>query len=660
MNIFKFKITILLIVFCTAYYNTAFATDFKMSHNQVLSQHLTDGDTLTVGVDGTLGVNNANAVKIINSNVIHNNGTISATGSGTRGVHAIHLNTSSRNNVINNNGTISATGFNTRANGMVFAASSNNVINNNGTISAASVGAGDANGTYLSLSRNNVINNHGIISAASADAGNAYGINLFRAPYNVINNNGIISATSNLCDVNGVYLGLSSNNVINNNGIISATSTASGNARGIVSESDANTITNSGVIKVSGGPGSAAVDFTYGHSNPNTANNTIHYNTSGYMVGKVIYGNGGGNILNVVDGGQDRNHLLTYEGTAHFTTTANNLIFVKNGNQIATVSRTGFASANQMTKQTTGAISNMIFTRLNKQIYQTRNEHANYYWTEALGSYQQRPRVDTVVRTNSAVGGVIVGVDNRYNDSVFVGAYVGGIKGRITIGNSTNQVINGTGMTIGGYSSIKFSNDRFLDLNLGLGYVYNKSNNLVYNNLATDGIEHNYGSYNEFYFAPSAIFGKYIEYTNFTIVPSVTISYIGQYLSSYKEKGGAAAQTVGSRRTNTIGGIGQITIQKTYGRNTDKPVNVAINCGVEATRMINSGKINVTTIGRSTSFNAVGPKQYIDAILGTSVNRDITKKGMSLFATTQLAKGINYPSSHNYKITLDAGMEMKF
>lgn len=76
--------------------------------------------------------------------------------------------------------------------------------------------------------------------------------------------------------------------------------------------------------------------------------------------------------------------------------------------------------------------------------------------------------------------------------------------------------------------------------------------------------------------------------------------------------------------------------------------------------MVNSGKINVTTIGQSTSFNAIIPKQYIDAILGASVNRDITKKGINLFASTQFTKGINLSSSHNYKITLDAGVEIKF
>ena len=349
-----------------------------------------------------------------------------------------------------------------------------------------------------------------------------------------------------------------------------------------------------------------------------------------------------------------KNYLMTRQDICgNITTTANNIIYVKNDNQIVTVNKTGFASANQMTKQTTGAISNMIFTRLHNQIYKTRIENANDYWTKALVSYQQSPGVD------SAVGGVIIGVDNRYNDSVFVGVYVGGIKGRIIIKDITNPVINGTGITIGGYSSIKLSNDRFLDLNLGVGYVCNKSSNVVYNK-ATKGKEHNDGLYNEFYLAPSVTFGKYIEYGNFTLIPSITMSYISQYLSSYKEKGGALAQTVGSRSAHTIGGIGQITIQKTYGRNTDKPVNVAINCGIEATRMINASKINVTTIGQSTSFNAVDPKQYIDAILGASVNRNITKKGINLFGSAQVAKGINHSSSHNYKITLDAGVEIKF
>ena len=142
--------------------------------------------------------------------------------------------------------------------------------------------------------------------------------------------------------------------------------------------------------------GTAAVDFTEIGYATDTAYNTINYNTAGYMAGRIIYGTGAGNILNIVDGGSDRSHFITYEGNAAVTfngsaTAGDNKIVsasLKDSNKllttplatthtIASISKTGFASANQMTKQATDSMSGVVHTRLAGQ--KERNGHDHYY-----------------------------------------------------------------------------------------------------------------------------------------------------------------------------------------------------------------------------------------------------------------------------------------
>ena len=113
---------------------------------------------------------------------------------------------------------------------------------------------------------------------------------------------------------------------------------------------------------------------------------------------------------------------------------------------------------------------------------------------------------------------------------------------------------------------------------------------------------------------------------------------------------------VGSRYVNTIGGVGQVAFQKTFAKDT----NASFNLGVEATRELGSRKVGINTLGVKTNAVHGGPTGYVDAIAGLSINRNVIKKGMNIFANLQGAKGITNSSKHNYKIALDAGIEVKF
>lgn len=760
------KIIILLSTASIFVMNAAFAalagSNFDISTVTTTQQFLsgTAGDntgivqpTGAINVQATAAV--TNAIDISNDgNSVNNYGTISNAGNlGSLAIITIALNSGSNNNLLNANGaTISAYSTNI-ANAVSFnlfaAGFGNNNLNNAGLISSISTdstGQSFANGLYLGGTFNNNFENSGTISAGNYNAAGILSI----GDSNIFNNSGIITATDSaplnyalpLPPKGNVYgaaaISMSGNlNQIINSGVLTANSTYQG-ASAVVLQGSNNTYTNTGLTAASSAGvnynqagtiiqfGAAAVDFTGTTAFPNSSYNTINYNTSGYMVGRIVYGapnstgGGVGNVLNIIDGGKDRNHFISYEGNAtvmidgNLTTldpnltpspaanagmlkaavanagaitctpasiaagifcTQNNRAYLitinANGtaNQISVIGRTGFTAANQMTKQITDSMSSTVHNRLSGLIDEKRNGHAHYYWTDAFGSYQERPKAKHVSETDSVVGGLLIGFDKNYNEKTVIGAYAGGTKGQlkarsssnvtstgVTIGNDVNNLINANGVVIGGYSSIKFANNVFVDLNVPVGYAQNKNRRTVYNNLAANGIEYNTGTYNEFYFRPAATLGKSIEFKHFNLVPSATISYLGQYLSGYTESGGASVIKVDRRYINTLAGITQVEFQKNLRENT----NASFNVGVEASGRVGSKDVKVTALGMKAKFNPGGPKEYIDAIAGISVNHGLMKKGTNISANIFGAKGITNSSPHNFRVGVNATVEVKF
>ena len=121
-----------------------------------------------------------------------------------------------------------------------------------------------------------------------------------------------------------------------------------------------------------------------------------------------------------------------------------------------------------------------------------------------------------------------------------------------------------------------------------------------------------------------------------------------------------AVQAIKSRYVNTISGAAQVAIQKTLKESSEYPIQLSANLGVEATQELGSRKIDITIIGVESKYKHGGPAGNVDAIVGLSINRGLMKKGFNVFAQLQGSKGLTNPSAHNYKIALDAGVEVKF
>jgi len=704
-----------------------------------------------------------NAISITgNDNNLTNYGTISGIGNIAQTV-AIFQELGSNNNILNAKGATISAYTNNNVNAIAidsFTSAGGSNVNNAGLISSVttnSLGNFYSNGFGLNGVSNSSIVNSGTIFAGNYNAAGIFDI----GGSNTFINSGTITATDSAplnyagppvgkLNVNGAAaININgNNNQIINSGVLSANSTYQG-ASAVVLRGDNNTYTNTGLTAATSAGlnynsagtiiqfGAAAVDFTGATAFPNTSYNTINYNTAGYMIGRIVYGaadglgNGVGNVLNIIDGGKDRNHFISYEGNAtvmidgNLTTldpniapspaatagilgvatgnpvmstctsipretayaegsiasatgtvcTQNSKAYLitidANGtaNQISVIGRTGFTAANQMTKQITDSMSGAVHNRLSGLIDEQRNGHAHYYWSDAFGSYQERPKAKHVSETDSVVGGLLVGFDKNYNEKTVIGAYAGGTKGQlkardssnvtstgVTIGDDVNNLINANGVVIGGYSSIKFANNVFVDVNVPIGYAQNKNRRTVYNNLAANGIEYNTGTYNEFYFRPAATLGKSIEFKHFNVIPSATVSYLGQYLSGYTESGGASVIKVDSRYVNTLAGITQVEFQKNLRENTYASFNV----GVEASGRVGSKDVKVTALGMKAKFNPGGPKEYIDAIAGLSINHGLMKKGTNISANIFGAKGITNSSSHNFRVGINATVEVKF
>ena len=203
-------------------------------------------------------------------------------------------------------------------------------MHNNGNIISTS-NQGAAYGMHIANANDSTIDNSGTVIVTSYDSvnsSNAQALMLESGDDNEIINSGIITANQRI-NINsyaysaiGIYIASTNNSNINNSGIITANSAAS-NAFGIWSEDNTVTLNNSGIIRANGFDTtdlgrliqSAAIDFTGGGVTTTTYNNTINYDTSGYVVGRIVYGSGAGNVLHIADGGRDRDHLITYIGS---------------------------------------------------------------------------------------------------------------------------------------------------------------------------------------------------------------------------------------------------------------------------------------------------------------------------------------------------------
>ena len=215
--------------------------------------------TVNVLAGATVNDNGTASINVNDTNVVTNNGTVSA-GSGLTGINGGNFNTVTNNNTI----TVLDNGFG-------ISLLSNNTIANNGTITTGDFGSA------ISIQDNNVVINSGALSVGANGSGIFAGVN------NTITNAASGTITG-LTDTIGIYV--FGNTTVTNAGTITVGS-SSGFSGGIFAISDGNTVINTATGSISVGQRALGI-FMQGASE--TVSNAGSITVARFGIGVTVIG----------------------------------------------------------------------------------------------------------------------------------------------------------------------------------------------------------------------------------------------------------------------------------------------------------------------------------------------------------------------------------
>ncbi len=700
-----------------------------------------DANPLTITNTGTINSTSSNyawGIGVNSNNTIDNQGTISVTTSGNVDAWAIVADTDEfpqdagtgggNDNVITNSGTIEVTSSTSQA-GMtgILAQGTNNSVTNSGTITATAAN-GEVTAIYINppvngdadVTEGGSVSNTGTINLSSGGDGISYGIHSTNTGSSgdvarsiTLNNSGrILFSGSN--NANGIAT--QSDSTVTNNGTISITNTGTAYANGIYGQGDSNNISNTGTISVSSGGTQVGGIVTSGNSNiitnkgtiiantsgnsgdriaigftdidnsaTSTTSNTLNYYTHGVVAGRIIFGSTDSNNFNILDGAKDREHLISYEGTANVSV-AGNLLSAHNSStkKIAIFNKSQHVRANEMTSEISNMVQNVTQEKL-EDIQETGcraqlrgrgkrgmcnfcscgraiKYHNLNSWVEIIGSYQQQPKNSSksLVASDMKAGGIIAGQNNVFSVmDMSVGAYIGGVTGKQNISDS-NISSKGTGVVLGLYGAKKLEDDLHLSWILGGGYLYKDRDRKIYNNLTSNGSETINGTSHNFFIAPGADLTYIHRIDNdWSVIPSLSVNFVNERIGELAENTGTggAKQTVKSRNIGTINNRIQLSVKKYMGFRKNN--YFSLYGGIKHRKLLYGKKVNIVAVGQSNKFDVKGSDQY-QAFLGLRFSRRVNKSA-HLFLTCEAGKGLNKSAfKNNYGGSVQLGANINF
>ena len=593
----------------------------------------TGATLLNTGTIHTSGTNSNGMDSIADNATLTNNNSITTTNGGAYG-----MTTNSTGNYLINNGNISTSGASGYA---MYANGSNNNMVNNGTINNVGNdvdGMMSGNGTT-----GNVLTNNGKITV---DGVSTDGMNSFNNA--TLINNGTITA---LNTSGNAMRGFGDNDTLINNGTISSS------ARSIEVFGDADTVILGANSKTLG-------DISF-----NGTNGALEYDLSGSTSRAGSVASIDGNIL-----GTHTTSIVNASSLPYGAKVA------QGGNSVAVVTPDSFAGTTQVISQTlahTGDIINQrqqsfalgenIGIPSNAQLASNTSSlndaepaagwgmrQQNVAWSEAFGSYQERPQNSETDFSRARAGGGLAGLDfPQTAEGYRSGFYVGGFAGSIDIGSPKYREIDSTGGLAGLYISKALHNNLFINGQLALGYVDNNSDRYVSNTDAS-------ANYQSYFLSPSVTIMRPYKDSGVTWVPSAMLRYTLQHDSSYNEKGSAADQQVDSVNYNALTARGQIEAKldsKSLGDGLFEP---SFRAGIEGQTFIGNRSLDLSVLGTNMSFDPSGDNNYVDGIIGVNITYAING-GPEVYLDGEAVIGLNKGGpSDNFGGTGRTGLRFKF
>lgn len=599
------------------------------SPNVVNQVTMPDGTVLTVDAGASIIVPADNAViDLVNGTTvtINNDGTILAVGVGFDGIDV-----SGSTLLLTNTGTISG------QDSGIDAATITSLINS-GTITGTDDEGVDAS-TITSLI------NSGTISSAGD-----FGVNA--GTITSLNNSGTISSTANH-GVNAVTI-----TSLANSGTISSTTdhgvnagtlsslinsgTIEGSAGGAGVDMNFGTVVNSGLIQ-----GGIGIDVDRGAAGNASITNTGTIRSLAGPAGTALEFQGvGADTLNVaanfiiegainwdgiddtVNYGLGRSSVLTYSNLPASINTSGQP-FAVSGTTVAVLDPTGFALADDILADTTGAISDVLADKFGDDatgavaLALGNGAHARVTpaagggtasrsWAEVFGGWRDRDADGARLRSDHLFGGVMAGVDTLTGDETRVGLFVGGAYGDVDVTSNAQDIE--TASIFGGLYASREAGRARIDAAVTVGLTNYDNFRSIANNQVAGGVEAARSDHDGVFISPEITVSTAASAFDgaMTLEPSLRLRYAGLFLEAYAETGSSSNLSVDSRDVHILDARAQVAVPMSLRSDEHGTLSTELRAGVDARTSLGSDRVDAVVIGQNLSFDPGGD----DTVLG--------------------------------------------
>ncbi|MEO0384370.1 MAG: autotransporter domain-containing protein [Pseudomonadota bacterium] len=243
-------------------------------------------------------------------------------------------------------------------------------------------------------------------------------------------------------------------------------------------------------------------------------------------------------------------------------------------------------------------------------------------WGEVFGSYREQDGSGNATDTTSNVGGLVVGADGAFSDTLTLGGFLGGAWGQSETDSNTQET-DTTSIFAGVYGAFVLPGVTpgvTYDFALVAGHSRYDRERQVANNLVAGGLETATADYNGWFLSPELTV-RGTQFQHFE--PFVTLRYAGLFQDDVTETGTAAPLTLESQTLHLATGRLGVTLPYAWTYDDGSETRLRLTGGVEARRQFGGTTQRGVLLGQSIAFEAGDTDTVFGGFVGLDADHQI-------------------------------------